>query len=683
MAYLRFRTVDLPIPPPELEEWVRDHIDIRDIFPQLDNQGNISALRRLPVHPDTWKYPTEVRLNVVHWPAWGRSRFMMFHTIVTKEIYDEIVAALPTSSGPPQHRLLSGPLAMSSGPDGEEDFSVNAVNFPCIVVDCRALTGYDDNLLLLTLSDVRHYWNCINRGLTSQGYYTSQYLLISQTWGTLLNSGDISSGASSIGFVPALPSIYSKSYPGTATTPWTITPHPDRWAGKPGVRNVPQPVLSDAAAKAINRRIVYTLSFGFGSTTIQAHGWEKAYEDNEWNFSNSEFNKRLIAGGRTDPQKMFGQLPTRITVRFDDMLAEGGVGPTGSGPSVSRFFKFRGVEDLGISQFAGWTPAPFGSESFREAYLSAELLPVYSGSTLTNEADMEEYATQAAKDYIGWFLADADATWAGTIPLRINGFQEFVEWHYKGDRSFTKQVRAVRPSVNQQSDFYHASLPTLRTRWWGSTSISGDTFQANIQLTPVELPRGYWRISVSGWTTFGHGDRAVAGGSVTFQDSANAYLSFNRQITMGGDIPIGSIRMWTESTVFPTDWVLRSGGPLIQPWSCVGVIAVSEDNFSLTPTLKLFRGASSASRVSHLTVNHITLTALRVDWGYLQRTYGVWGATWGGGGAGGGGGKAIDLPMEQAMANEFVMDDIAVVDGMGNWNRDLLRRATATNIVIP
>jgi hypothetical protein len=339
-----------------------------------------NGLQHLP-----WSAPPHEpppRIGVLRWPT-GACRWATAHFLVTDAELDLFDAAdstkLWTSAGP-QARTL----ALSDTADGTGGVECSMYALPPRPLgtprDYPQATGTDElGLYLLTLVDARYFW-----------WWKSAAVEAGGTWAELF--AEIGAGlGETISLATAVEAAFESP--------------DDAWA----VGRQPLPILLDAAAQAVGRRVVRKLD---GTVLVQTY--EEAREAQD-----AVLELDRTAGGRFNPDHLARAVPDRLAV----------VSPDGFTATEITLASLALDEFDGVSGFAG------------SLAVNAGIVAASSG-----------YAAALAEDWYLWRLADLDWVSPGVADVEPCGLFDAVEWEAHADnpaephRSRLGLTRVMRPA---------------------------------------------------------------------------------------------------------------------------------------------------------------------------------------------------------------------------------------------
>ena len=407
----------------------------------------------IPDHPKV----VRPRFNVLYWPV-GASRWPVMYTLADDAGAAAIVAAVGTASPLPKELVVSD--------------DTNPLTTPMFLVNVRPLLSADGasdpglagnskgrRLFVLTLVGQPYFW----WGGNFFGQYTGA--IQGDTWTTFLTRlvetvSTSNTGSPPFFLTPTIPSIPS-AYAGG--------PNIYRWGGA-RVRNVPGPLLIDAAAATLGMRFVYDPDGTCRFVTVS-----QALTDDQarWDaYGNSTLvNSRVAWGGRSSVASQASNVPSSVTVGFEPQLLESldnNVNVTLASLAISQYSGINGTAET-----TGWV---FGdlTTDFRSGHTSWFTL-------------QSNYATQAAKDYYIGLLSLTNCVFRGVLPIvasprAVTGTEDRVEWEYfpgahaavteDADESRSATLaegrvvtRVVRRDLGENNLW--GRIPDAPTRWCG------------------------------------------------------------------------------------------------------------------------------------------------------------------------------------------------------------------------
>ena len=351
-----------------------------DIPAHFNPDATRNGLQGLP-----WTVPPPEpapRVGVLRWPT-GATRWATAHFLVSDAELDVFDAFSSTQ------------LWSATGPTARELKLIDGTTHGSITTDMYALpvrplgtprdypgaSGTSDlGLHLLTLVDERYFWWWQSANITAGGSWADLFEEIADGLGITITLDTAVDGAFE---APDL-----------------------SWA----VGRQPLPVLLDAAAQAIGRRVVRQRD---GTVLIQTYTEAKTAQD-------LVLAEDRTAGGRFNPDQMARTIPSSLVV-----VAPGGAGET----EVS-------LSGLSLDEFDGITG--YGSSLVIEAAITA------SGAS--------GFATALSEQWYLWRLAELDWICPGVADIETCGLFDAVEWevyanHPMDDgRSNLCLTRAMRPA---------------------------------------------------------------------------------------------------------------------------------------------------------------------------------------------------------------------------------------------
>lgn len=400
----------LLIPDEELNEWLRQYLDVADsaiFFPPPAMQSDRNALRTRPeaekgIGVPVMNYPVrpQFRLNSLSWPTgagrWGFGLFLADEE-TKRKIIREVESKRSASEGQTGGAFIELRFG-SDEPGAPSPVAASVYLLDPMPISARgfAETRRPENLFLIPVVDGRYWWQ-----------YTPVNLEVAQgdTWQDVVLAID--------------PSIDFGVIDGRFFNPSPID-LTRRWDNKA--------VLLDSVAWSIGKRVVYTLD---GQTRLQSP--DEADDAHSDNFVTENLGQRQVSRIRLDPiaggefSSEYMAVPEFVRIVFRKSI-DGVVVPDADVWDVAKT-----VPQL--------TPIDGSSLTIHSSML-ADMTS--GGSTPDNECALECLA-EAMRDAVdGWTASKYDVTLVGPVPWNISGFDNTVTWEMDG--RFQTRVQSYPPN---------------------------------------------------------------------------------------------------------------------------------------------------------------------------------------------------------------------------------------------
>jgi hypothetical protein len=162
----------------------------------------------------------------------------------------------------------------------------------------------------------------------------------------------------------------------------------------------------DAAANTCGQRVVFNLD---GTAKTVNYATAAAASD-------AQFTQTRTAGGKVERADIKRYVPQSVVVTFRKVI--------GGNLANDPYTVSKTLSSLTLTEYGASTGVASSSALIHADY-------TYTGSNTTN---CESYATQAAKDWYYWQLADTEVTYPGLVAWAPTGLEDAIEWHYKYDQ---------------------------------------------------------------------------------------------------------------------------------------------------------------------------------------------------------------------------------------------------------
>lgn len=347
-----------------------------------------------------WSSPPPLRINELHWPCTGATRWARFVGLVDEARLDKIIAAITTSNTlDPNNK--GGDLILWEGDSHRERSIVTRMYMlppRRVAVDARAGAT---KLWLLPLVDERYLWQWQR---LDQLQAASAFREANFTWTNFL--GNATGGGPSFpwkGLGKEVPFSLAGFDSDAFSADYFL---PDALSFDTQYENLP--VVLDAAAGSVGMRVVrdfegkvYLMAPARSATRLQ----DSLGPSGDLNESGYE----IITGGKADKYNAL-RIPANVNVMLPKWWNNG---------NYYVRTKTRTV--------AGVDPAALGHSGARVIYTTAESEWTDDPASVnSNSADCETLALKIARDFYAWQAENYDYTFLGVKKWKPNGFDDWL-----------------------------------------------------------------------------------------------------------------------------------------------------------------------------------------------------------------------------------------------------------------